>query len=383
MDVVLVCPQLNTLGGIQRVVIELARKFNPVIYTAHYAPEFTYPQLREFDIRVLRRSGAERALFPADSYRYGSLRFLRTKLRDDYDVISAHNAPAEFIRLRNPRVCWTLYAPLRQAYDLYQWNMSRMGTGGRLLNGLAMGAYRLADSALVPRIEKICPISEVVDLRLRKYLKRTDGEVVHIGINPSEFSCGSYGDYFLYVSRFAPNKRFEYAIEAFRIFTSLARREKNGTAVKKLVLAGFARSPDEPYLKKLRSLAAGLPIEFLLNPDEKEVRELYAGCYATLFSALDEDYGLVPLEAMASRKPCVSVREGGPLYTIADGQTGFLVGSPEEMARRMLELASDRSLAERMGKAGRKRVLERFTMEAYLGKMEKAFREAAAANDRG
>ena len=62
---------------------------------------------------------------------------------------------------------------------------------------------------------------------------------------------------------------------------------------------------------------------------------MYSKCTAVLYPPLNEDYGLVPLEAMASGKPIIAANEGGPKETIADNKTGILVNSAEEMANAM------------------------------------------------
>jgi len=54
-----------------------------------------------------------------------------------------------------------------------------------------------------------------------------------------------------------------------------------------------------------------------------------------LFAGLDEDFGLVPLEAMSAGKPVISVNEGGPKQYIKNEKNGILVNSPDEMAYYM------------------------------------------------
>jgi len=58
---------------------------------------------------------------------------------------------------------------------------------------------------------------------------------------------------------------------------------------------------------------------------EKELRELYARCKAFIITSRDEPFGMAPVEAMASGKPVVAVKEGGCLETAVDGITGLLV----------------------------------------------------------
>ena len=79
-----------------------------------------------------------------------------------------------------------------------------------------------------------------------------------------------------------------------------------------------------------------------------------------------ESYGMVNVEAMASGKPVVSTRRGGPSETVADGETGFLVdaGDAEALARNVIDLLRDPDLRQRMGAAGRARVERLFSAQS-------------------
>jgi len=90
---------------------------------------------------------------------------------------------------------------------------------------------------------------------------------------------------------------------------------------------------------------------------------------------VNEDFGLVPLEAMASRKACVAMNEGGPRETISDGVDGFLVGSPQEMAARMEWLSRNPEKCALMGKNGRRKAEKKFTWEHFLKRFEEKAKE--------
>ena len=306
------------------------------------------------------------------------VRFLTAKLPLDYDVVSVFGSPSELIRNRNPRVCWTLMAPLRGAYDLYSWYMKhpqyleKNAPLDLVRHRLNINSYRAIDRMVVQKIERICPISQEVNLRLKRYLGRDGGEVVNPGINPEEFHCKEYGRFFFYPSRLSVLKRHDIAIEAFRKFSM----KRKGW---KLVIAGFVNDYDRDYLAELKTLAARCEgVELLIDPPRDTLIELYSICYATLFSAINEDWGYVILEAMASSKPVISIDEGGPREIIYDGQTGYLVKDADGMAQKMEAVAGDPGLTERLGKAGRSRVEKNHTVEIYLDKMEKIFKEVSA-----
>jgi glycosyltransferase involved in cell wall biosynthesis len=365
-------------GGSERVMLRIAAKFNPVIYTCRYDKARTHPEFSDYDVRILPKSALEapaRAFGRLDSdirmrdAAGDGMRFLRAKIRDDYDVLNPHLMPSEWIRERNERVCWYCHCPCRPAYGWKGQFMSERNLAGKVAMGAAVEAYRLVEGSIASKIEKICVNSSSIRENVRRNLGR-ESVVAYPGIEPREFACDDYGKTIFYPSRIVPEKRLEYAIMAFK------KARLKGW---KLVIGGHL-SPIErniKYLAGIKELAKGAGIELLVNIPEKGLRRHYAACSIVLFAAMNEDWGIVPLEAMASSKPVISVNEGGPRESIVDGKTGFLVNSVDEMAQRMRFLAENRDACERMGKAGRRRVEQNYTWKIFLDRMERAFKQTA------
>jgi glycosyltransferase involved in cell wall biosynthesis len=85
-----------------------------------------------------------------------------------------------------------------------------------------------------------------------------------------------------------------------------------------------------------------------------ELVDRLAHCRAVAFPVLNEDYGLVTVEAFASRKAVVTCTDsGGPAELVRDGVNGFVCApEPQALAGALRQLADDRRLAQRMGEAG-------------------------------
>ena len=385
MDVSIVVPMVFQRGGSDRIVLEMARHFNAPVYTALYRKETAFSEFADLDVREIRYPLLKTVLSPLgrDVAIYGSAlasaEFLTYKIKGDYDVLNAHGNPGNWIRNRNPRVCWSFYGPVRSAFDLYKYKVANLPLHKRIPKESMFAFYKFWDKRINPKIEKTVSGSPYVNERdadfIREYIG-TPVEATPFPVEAESFAPGPYGKYFLYPSRIAPEKRFEKAIEAFRIFS---RKEKGW----KLVIAGSVpkRERELAYLNQLAELARGADVEFKTDLEQKELKALYSGAYAILYYPINEDWGLPPVEAMASEKPCISVNEGGPKYSIVEGKTGFLVNSPEGMAEKMIYLASHPAETEKMGKAGRKRVMENYTWEIFFKRMENAFREAASPKD--
>jgi glycosyltransferase involved in cell wall biosynthesis len=215
---------------------------------------------------------------------------------------------------------------------------------------------------MVKRIPYILANSSNIKARISKYYRRDDAKVLNGGVDYKSYSNKGDQRYFLYPSRLSPNKRQEYAIEAFKIFS----RKVKGY---KLILCGPVSKDNfyYDYYRKIVSLMGNTGrIELITDASNRRLAELYSRCTAVLYPPINEDYGLVPLEAMASGKPVIAVNEGGPKETILQNKTGMLVNSPEEMASAMTKVARDGELAARLGKAGRKRVEKEYSWEKFF-----------------
>ena len=112
----------------------------------------------------------------------------------------------------------------------------------------------------------------------------------------------------------------------------------------------------------------------MTKASDRALIDLYSRCTAVLYPPINEDYGIVPLEAMASSKPVIAVNEGGPKETVLHNKTGMLVNSEQEMASAMARLARDGELAARLGKAGRKRVEREYSWERFFKEFDKYLR---------
>jgi len=118
--------------------------------------------------------------------------------------------------------------------------------------------------------------------------------------------------YYLSVGRLAWAKRIDLAIQACNSL--------------KLPLKIVGTGKEEEYLRS----GAGPTIEFAGGVSDSKLDELYRGAKALIFTALDEDFGIVPVEAMGRGVPVIGLAQGGVKETVADGKTGILFDTPDE-----------------------------------------------------
>ncbi len=380
MKLILVQPYVSIRGGFERVMLKIAQHYGAPIYTLEYNPSTTFSGFKDLDVRVIGKDVPLSGTLPYRAYqglKYG-YNFYNMKIKEDYDVLNPHISPSEWIRHRNPRVLWYCHTPPREVYDLYEARMRYRSYKEKFIYSAMAKTYKLISGRITGKIECIATNSTNTQRRIAKYLSR-DSTVINPGIDFEKFSSAGDERFFFYPSRILSTKRQDYVIEAFKRF---ARRSKSPY---RLVLAGtLSKDPEHAaYYEKLKKMAKNSSIEIKTNVSEKDLISLYSRSSAVLFAAMNEDYGFIPLEGMASAKPVISVNEGGPQETILDGETGFLVNSPSEMAERMLYLAEHKNFAEKMGRKGRERVAANYSWEAFFKKFDRALLKVKKTEDNG
>jgi phosphatidylinositol alpha 1,6-mannosyltransferase len=136
---------------------------------------------------------------------------------------------------------------------------------------------------------------------------------------------------------------------------------------------------DGPARPGLERSLAGLPITFLGALGGERLANAYASFDAFVHMGTEETFGQTLQEAHASGLPIVSPRAGGPIDLVDSGVDGLLYDPAEEGALReaVLALVGQRELRERMGEAGRRRVLGR-SWEALCEQLLDRYRSVIA-----
>ncbi len=366
---------LTLKGGAERVVLKIAQHYKASIYTIEYDKDKTFDEFKDLDVNVIGK-GMISKLLPygrvSQGLNYG-VSFYNLKLKEDYDVINAHMVPSHWIRNKNERVLWYVHTPFRDVYDLYEFRMRLKKFYQKPVHWAGIRAVRSIDQKIVKHIEGILANSANTRSRIVKYYGRGDSTVLNGGIEYEKYSDNGSEKYFLYPARFSPNKRQEYAIDAFRLF------EKKLKGYKLLLVGPVSKDKAyyDYYLRIVEEAKKSSEIKILKDVDEEKLKDLYSRCTAVLYPPVNEDYGLVPLEAMASYKPIIAVNEGGPKETVEDGKTGYLVNSEQEMADRMVAMAENPQLAAELGRNGRKRAVEQYSWEVFFREFDNQLKKVS------
>jgi glycosyltransferase involved in cell wall biosynthesis len=174
----------------------------------------------------------------------------------------------------------------------------------------------------------------------------------------------------LYVGSLKERKNLPVLLHALR----LVLEEQKGVV---LLLVG--RGESEPALHRLaQDLGLGDSVHFAGFVPEGEKVAWYNLANVFVIPSLMEGFGLAPAEAMACGKPVVASRAGSLPEVVADGETGILCDSndPGEFAGAIQRLLDSPSVAETMGRAGRRRVEQLFRWERSALRTLQVYEEA-------
>src|SRR5205085_744278 len=133
--------------------------------------------------------------------------------------------------------------------------------------------------------------------------------------------------------------------------------------------------PDRAQLER-RAHELGVVKDTLFLGYQEDVAPFYAAFDALALPSSNEGTPVSAIEALAAGRPVVATRVGGVPDVVEEGEDGFLVdpGATDELADRLAQLARDPALRERMGKAGRARVLPRYAVERLVDDVDRLYR---------
>jgi glycosyltransferase involved in cell wall biosynthesis len=275
------------------------------IYTHVFDPEIA---AREFPNKQIRTTFISRLPFARRLYqRYLPLMPLALEQLDlrDYDlVISSESGPAKGVVLgpQTEHVCFC-HSPMRYAWDMYHEYRSQTDIVTYALMAPLLSRIRQWDQVSAQRVDRYVANSGFVASRIWKYYRRRS-VVIYPPVAVEEFEVSTTHDgFYLSVGQLVPYKRADLLVQAFN------------SSGKRLVIVG-----EGALLKKLRRVAKA-NVELVGWQSAAAIRNYYARCRALIFPGV-EDFGIVPVEAMATGKPVIALAKGGALETIIDGVTG-------------------------------------------------------------
>ncbi|KPF42001.1 glycosyl transferase [Rhizobium sp. AAP43] len=265
----------------------------------------------------------------------------------DYDlVISSESGPAKAIVTRPDalHVCYC-HSPMRYIWD--QFHLYRKGLPwiGRVMMSLTAPILRVWDVTTAARVDTFVANSAYIGSRIRRFYNR-DATVIHPPVAVDDFKLGTgQGEFYLYAGQLTGYKRADLAVRAC---TESGRQ---------LVVIG-----EGEQTAHLRAIA-GPSVTFLGHQPFPVLAEHLSRCRALLFPGT-EDFGILPVEAMASGRPVIAFDAGGARETVSSPDVGLRFA--EQTVEGMLEAINAFEAREsEFDPAVIRRHAERFSSEVF------------------
>ncbi len=313
LKVAIVHDYLREYGGAERVVEVLHEVFpDAPLYTAFVDRQQLGIHWQRFASWDIRESWITR--IPGYKKWYSPLRifaphFFRSFDLSEYDLVisssNAYMAKAIKVKAGSVHLCYC-HTPPRSLYGYSTMSDWRGNPVTRIAGSLINHYLRVVDFQVAQKVGIFIANSQETASRIQKFYRR-DSVVIFppVAILETLPKRKSAGEYYLYVNRLALAKHPEIAVKAC-------------TQLKlPLKVVGVGK-----MLESVKAMA-GPTVEFLGAVPDDELHALYAGAKALLYPVEDEDFGMVPIEAMGHGVPVIAHQSGGPRETIIEEETGI------------------------------------------------------------
>lgn len=352
------------IGGGAELVVEQLHVIYPdaPIYTSYCTPEWRNRLDNKVVTSWLQHLGKIRKFIPP----LRILWFTRLDLREYDIVISSSGAEAKSVkRLRKDAIHINYcHAPTHYYWSRYDEYIEHPGFGrfdwlARIGLRLLLAPLRKWDYKVAQRPDYMIANSTHIQREIKKYYDR-DSAVIFPPIafdrfqKPANKNLPRHG--FVISGRQTPYKRFDLAIEAC---SELG-----------LPLRVIGGGPDH---ERLRSLA-GETVTFLGRAPDHELERVFASSEALIFPGID-DFGITPVEAMASGTPVIAAKGGGALdYVTSDTGLFFSSRDKENLKKTLQSFPEKKYDYEKI-----RRFADNFNNEIFLKNMRKYMRDALAS----
>ncbi len=308
LKIAIVCDWLTVFAGAERVVYELSRLFpNAKIYTSLYDEK----NCAVFKDRKVIESSLKYFPFARKFHRL-YLPFMPAVFErmdfSEYDIVisSSHSASKGIITKPETLHVSYCHSPMRYVWDQshsYQKNFRSL-LALKFFYSPILHRIRKWDRIAAERVDTYIANSKFISRRINKYYKK-NSKVIYPPVNLDFFRPEKNKEnYYLAVGRLIPYKKFDLLVSTFNEI--------------KLPLKIVGDGPELNNLKKM----ANDNIEFLGNVSDNQKKIIYSSAKALLFPQV-EDFGIVPLEAMASGTPVIAFAKGGALESVTENISGI------------------------------------------------------------
>lgn len=307
---------MDNIGGAEYVDLIMARELKADIFTTNIDKEkiakmgFSTDNIFSIGKVPINAPFRQEAIYH---------RFKKLNLGNNYDFYIIGGDWAMVSGINHKPNLWYVYSPIREIYDLYNDTRDNLKLFEKPLFDIWVKYHRHLNLKNIEEIQKFVSISKNVHERVKKYLNK-DSKIIYPPTETSKFKFKENGGFWLSVNRLVSHKRIYLQLKAFSKIPN-----------EKLIIIG-SYEKSRHFVKYVKYCEKIKPknVEIRNWVSQKELIDLYSKCKGFLFTSKNEDYGMTPIEAMASGKPVIAPNEGGCKETMINEKTGILIDDINE-----------------------------------------------------
>lgn len=278
---------------------------------------------------------------------------LKIKHKADLVLSSSHCVIKGVVKpFKSKHICY-IHSPMRYMYDQFDNYFSNSKIHIKAAAHILRPYLQMWDRDSNNNVDQFISNSHFVASRVKAFYGR-ESEVIHPFVELQDFdhitSARDKADYYVMVTAFASNKRVDLAISAFN---------ENG---KKLKIIGGGSESETASLRQM----AKSNIEFMGKLERHELIDVLSKAQALIFPGI-EDFGIVPLEALASGSPIIAYRAGGVLETLTNETAVFFdEPTPDSINKAILNFQDEKFEFSKL-----KQRAEQFRKEKFIESMKR------------
>lgn len=295
------------MRGGERVLEEICKIYPDAdIYTHVFDPAHITPLIKQHKIQTSFIAKLPFAVRHYQKYLGFMPRALEQLDLSGYDLIlSSESGPTKgIVPAPGARHICYCHSPMRYIWDEFHTYTNHLDPVSRFAFSHIAHRMRIWDVVSAARVDAFVANSSFTASRIERYYRRP-ADIVFPPVDTSRFApSANRGNYFLFASQLVPYKKADLAVEAFRNIDAPLYVVGDGSERKRLEKTAPAN------------------VTFLGRVSDNQLEKLYAECRALIFPG-QEDFGIVPLEAMASGRPVIAFNKGGARDTVIPNETGL------------------------------------------------------------
>ncbi len=311
---------LDNIGGAEIVTLTLARELNADIYTTNV----DFDKIKKMGFNDLTNPNRIKSIgkvpLNAPFRQQSSLRkFRKLNLRNKYDFYIIAGDWAISGAVNNKPNLEYFHSPVNELFAFKLYIRENLIWWQKPIFDLWVYYNKFLYMKYLKHVWKIVCNSKNTKDRIKKYLGK-DAVVIYPPIETSKYKYEKPKNFWLSVNRLTAHKRVEIQMKAFSKLPE-----------EKLIIVGSYEKGSKRFEEYKKYLEKIKPknVKIINWDSQKALLKLYSECKGFITTAKDEDFGMTPIEAMASGKPVIAPNEGGYKETITN-KTGILIDDINE-----------------------------------------------------